>query len=477
MRQLILLVLCSFQGFSANFFHTWDGKNKSNEEETVPLVNSILPAGDDGESSACSLTPISTAIAQPGDKPVDTKPQKDWSQEDFEDYLDRYIAGRSVLFGYLVTKDFVLNLPYFSESLSQDMRYLYWALKNDYKAIPMNTVALALAKANSGDALGYVIAGMCSENGIKIQKNLEQAYTYYQVAANCGVLIGQVKLAHAYRNGLGVKKNLDLAFHWYQKAATAGHALGQYRLWLRYKKGEGCKEDINEATKWITLSAQQANRLAMYELAKLQEDNDESVAFLWYQKAATFGYELAQRDTIRCLKEGIGTTKSLPEALACILQYQLSGPTKDYFSIASSDILVPASDIATPCPAGETIQDAESAEWLTQCFAIEKELDKSLLLIPGINPTAQYLIDLTHIKNYNDYMHRWRHQNTIFVSFGKNASETSIKLQRLLSTYEQSGYLPYCPQCQRHYNYMVDKLHNAAWERFCKFAACYLKTE
>lgn len=477
MRLFILLGLFSLQGFSAHLFHSHDTSKETNEEEMVPLVNSIFSAGNEGESSAGSLMPISTTISKPSNKPVDNRPPKDWSQADFEVYLDRYIEGRSVLFGYLVTLDLIFDLPYFSGSLSSDMRYLYFAIDNDYKAIPLNTVALALAKAQNGDALGYVIAGMSLEKDVKIQKNLAQAYTYYQVAANCGVLIGQVRLAHAYRNGLGVKKNLDLAFHWYQKAAHAGHALGQYGLGLRYKKGEGCGEDIKECIKWITLSAQQGSRLAMHELGNLHEDKDKPVAFSWYQKAAALGYERAQLEEIRCLKVGVGTKKSLPKALACILAYQLTSPTKDYFSITGKEILVPEPNLIEPCPPHETIEAPESEEWLRECFSLEKDLDKSLLLIPGINPTAQYMIDLTQIKNYNDYMHHWQHQNSRFVSFGKNATETSIKLQRLLSTYERSGYLPHCPQCQRHYNYVVDKLHSGAWERFCKFADCYLKNE
>jgi TPR repeat protein len=59
---------------------------------------------------------------------------------------------------------------------------------------------------------------VCYGNQIKIKKNLEKAFQWYQNAAENGDVDAMFGLALCYENGEGTEKNLEKAFQWNQKA-------------------------------------------------------------------------------------------------------------------------------------------------------------------------------------------------------------------------------------------------------------------
>ncbi|MGL4860784.1 MAG: tetratricopeptide repeat protein, partial [Enterobacteriaceae bacterium] len=97
------------------------------------------------------------------------------------------------------------------------------------------------------------------------------------MAAEAGNSIAQNNLGAAYTHGYGVEKDLQQAFNWYQKAAQQGYVLAQYNLAAAYAMGAGVEQDYVKALAWFTLvqqaqakqSGQQASEQAEFN-GKLQ---------------------------------------------------------------------------------------------------------------------------------------------------------------------------------------------------------------
>lgn len=71
-------------------------------------------------------------------------------------------------------------------------------------------------------------------------------------------------LAFMYQNGFGVQKNLSNAFHWYQVAANEGDGEAQANLGLMYQDGSAVPHDMVQAYKWFAISAEQGNILGKH---------------------------------------------------------------------------------------------------------------------------------------------------------------------------------------------------------------------
>ncbi|SMN12238.1 hypothetical protein SPBRAN_451 [uncultured Candidatus Thioglobus sp.] len=61
----------------------------------------------------------------------------------------------------------------------------------------------------------------------------------------------QYQLGLMYELGLGVDKDLPQAFEWYQKSANQNHPKAQYNLGIFYALGKGVGKDIAQSKQWI----------------------------------------------------------------------------------------------------------------------------------------------------------------------------------------------------------------------------------
>lgn len=61
----------------------------------------------------------------------------------------------------------------------------------------------------------------------------------------------QYALGLSYELGVGVDKDLMQAFAWYQKSANQEHAKAQYNLSIFYALGKGVEKDIMQSKHWI----------------------------------------------------------------------------------------------------------------------------------------------------------------------------------------------------------------------------------
>ena len=69
--------------------------------------------------------------------------------------------------------------------------------------------------------------------------------------ANQGNVKAQYKLALMYELGMGIEKNLSQAFAWYQKSADQDYAKAQYNLGIFYALAKGVDKDIIQSKHWI----------------------------------------------------------------------------------------------------------------------------------------------------------------------------------------------------------------------------------
>ena len=88
---------------------------------------------------------------------------------------------------------------------------------------------------------------MAYENGNGVEKDHENAFKYYKLAADQGYDVAQNNVAMAYENGEGVEKDLKKAFEYFKLAADQGLAEALANVGYSYEKGQGVKKDIKLA--------------------------------------------------------------------------------------------------------------------------------------------------------------------------------------------------------------------------------------
>ena len=69
--------------------------------------------------------------------------------------------------------------------------------------------------------------------------------------ANQGDAKSQYGLGLMYELGLGIEKNLSQAFVWYQKSAEQNYAKAQYNLGIFYALSKGVEKNIEQSKYWI----------------------------------------------------------------------------------------------------------------------------------------------------------------------------------------------------------------------------------
>ena len=105
-----------------------------------------------------------------------------------------------------------------------------------------------------GDALSLA---HCYYHGEGVEKNLTEAFKWFQKAAEQGLAPAQNDLGICYNHGEGIERNLTEAFKWWQKAAEQGCASAQENLGYCYRNGEGVAQNLDEAIKWFRKAAAQ----------------------------------------------------------------------------------------------------------------------------------------------------------------------------------------------------------------------------
>lgn len=167
--------------------------------------------------------------------------------------------------------------------------------REDYHLARRNL--LPLAKQGVVEAQFYV--GMMYDSGLGVEKDLAEAFGWYQFAAYEGHSSAQHNLAVAYANGEGITPNSSKAIYWWKQAAQQGNADAQYNLGIVYAVGKlGIKPNINQAKNWWRKAAIGGDAMAQYNLGILYANGKGSVrsyceATRWWEQSAKNGVQQA----------------------------------------------------------------------------------------------------------------------------------------------------------------------------------------
>lgn len=104
------------------------------------------------------------------------------------------------------------------------------------------------AQAEAGDAYAQLNLGAAYDNAQGLERDVEQALHWYQLAAEQGLAEAQFNLAH-----LLVEEEISTvaAAEWMQKAAEQGMADAQYLLGVIYAEGIGVAMNDARARQWL----------------------------------------------------------------------------------------------------------------------------------------------------------------------------------------------------------------------------------
>ena len=93
--------------------------------------------------------------------------------------------------------------------------------------------------------------------GEGVPVDYKKALHYYKLAGEGGHLPSYGNIGYMYANGLGVPKSSEKAFQYYKILADKGAEVAQYNVGTCYYHGDGVERDILLATKYDSLSADQ----------------------------------------------------------------------------------------------------------------------------------------------------------------------------------------------------------------------------
>jgi TPR repeat protein len=100
-----------------------------------------------------------------------------------------------------------------------------------------------------------------------------------------------VALGDLYRNGIHVDADLAQAFTWYAKGADAGHPTAMAQVGAMYGDGKGTAKDLDRAFAWTERAAREGVAEAMLNLAAMYRDGlgtdpNHAEAYFWARAGA-----------------------------------------------------------------------------------------------------------------------------------------------------------------------------------------------
>ncbi len=164
---------------------------------------------------------------------------------------------------------------------------------------PQQAVSWYLHSAKRGNIdAQFRLAKIFHAGAHGVTRQPEQAVKLYKAAAQRGHTGAQNWLGYAYQHGHGVVRDYGTAVDWYRNAADQGHSEAQSNLGLMYLGGHGIEQDHAAAAEWFGKAANQGHTMAMNNLAGLHEagwgvQRDLPRAQELYQSSALLGNDLA----------------------------------------------------------------------------------------------------------------------------------------------------------------------------------------
>lgn len=203
---------------------------------------------------------------------------------------------------------------------------------------------LLLPFAEKGNAYIQNKVGVIYENGNKVEKNLAEAFNWYEKAALQNNAWALNNLAKMYYIGNYVKEDFNKAFKYYKKSAELGNYLAQNTLGNMYFNGNGTTVDSEKAIYWYEKSAAQNYDMALSNLAFIYEnakgvEQDLNKAIFYYEKAIQMNNAFAQYSLGNLYYEGKKIKQDYDKAFNLIKKSALQNNKEAQFFLARMYIM------------------------------------------------------------------------------------------------------------------------------------------
>jgi hypothetical protein len=145
----------------------------------------------------------------------------------------------------------------------------------------------------------------------------QERFTTAMSRAENGIAKAQYSVGEMYEKGRGTQKDVGQAFSWYQKASAQRHMKAQYKLGYMYYKGLGVQKNTNKAYELFKKPANKGNVRAQYYLGKLYDNGqgvtrDREKALLWYSRSSLGGYTPAEEALVN-VKKYLASLEAAPK--------------------------------------------------------------------------------------------------------------------------------------------------------------------
>lgn len=143
----------------------------------------------------------------------------------------------------------------------------------------------------------------------KVNKNLEEAFKYFLLAAKSGHAASQNYVGYCYEYGLGVNRNIKHAFSYYGLSAKNKNTNGMYNLANCFEYGIGTEQDESSAFSLYKELSDKSFSEAIFKLAWFYDYGitviiDKAQALTLYERAAKNGSVQAQYHLGLCYQYG-----------------------------------------------------------------------------------------------------------------------------------------------------------------------------
>ncbi len=132
-----------------------------------------------------------------------------------------------------------------------------------------------LKKAEAGDAWEQTNMGLCYQFGLGIEKDLDKAVYWYELAANNNDVTAMGKLALFFLRTETYKSRWKEGVKWIQLAAEGGHPTMQFLFSEMLEGSPYVKTDLNHSRFWLEESANNMFPQALYKLGDLLLDEQK----------------------------------------------------------------------------------------------------------------------------------------------------------------------------------------------------------
>jgi TPR repeat protein/CHAT domain-containing protein len=232
--------------------------------------------------------------------PIDLLETKKWLKKSIE--LGSELEIEKLIRVNIALQDF----SEVKEVISKNTEFEEYAeiINNPNSAESMSEIGAIMISYGLHEGLNF-LEKSAQESNVKAQSLLSEIYLglhhnlrivtdsrlgvyWTRKAANQGDLMAMNNLGYAYEYGKGVDKNMDEALEWYQMAADGGVALASRNIGTYYQS----INDYKKAFKYFSIASEQGNTIAMLDISTMYLAGNDYInkdlekSFSWALKAA-----------------------------------------------------------------------------------------------------------------------------------------------------------------------------------------------